>query len=83
MVQRSDADRHTFEEFVGRAAGRRAVVACAADAAGMAAGELARRHLVAAGSPEPRIIVAGKGELLTGRRLADRARAAAARPPPG
>lgn len=67
------------ETFVRQADRRPVVVACPADAAGLAAGELARRLLVARGAQVAAVIAPNRGELLVARRLADRAQAAGAR----
>lgn len=77
MSARTNNLKH-LEAFVHRVRRRRAVVACQADAAGLAAGELARRFLSTSGGPQPIVITPAGGELLVGRRLADRARAAGA-----
>jgi hypothetical protein len=61
-----------FRTFLDRAAGRHVAIACAADAAGLAAAELARRWLAARATPE--IIFPERGRLLIGPALADRAR---------
>lgn len=74
----SSTPRDMFEEFVAASRGRRVVVACPADAAGMAAGEMARRHLAGQGCPAPVVITPEEGELLTGRPLRERAREARA-----
>lgn len=64
-----------FRAFAEECRGRRLVVACQADAAGLAAGEIARRHFAAAGrATSATVLTPGKGELLTGQRLAERGR---------
>jgi hypothetical protein len=63
-----------FRNFLDRAAGRHVAIACAADAAGLAAAELARRWLSANANATPEIIFPERSQLLIGPALADRAR---------
>jgi hypothetical protein len=70
-VEQRPAD--IFRDFLDRAAGRRLVIACAADAAGLAAAEMARRWLAARAGPTPEIICPERCRLLIGPALADRA----------
>ncbi len=67
-----------FRTFLDRATGHHLVTACAADAAGLAAAELARRWLSARAGATPEIIFPERGRLLIGPALADRARQARA-----
>jgi hypothetical protein len=74
----ADSARDIFVAFLERSAGRRLVIACPADAAGLAAGEMARRWLAARGYESPQILTPPRGQLLTGKRLAEAARSAGA-----
>ena len=73
-----DTDVARFQEFCDRAAGRPVAVACRDDAAGLAAGEMARRWLAEHGYGAVTLLTPGKAELLTGSLLAARARQAGA-----
>jgi len=67
-----------FRNFLDRAAGRHVVIAGAADAASLAAAELARRWLAANGFAKPEIIFPERGQMLIGSALRERARQAQA-----
>lgn len=68
------AGAEVFESFARQAEGRRLVIACRGDAAGMASARMAARWFADRGEGTSAVVLTPeKGRLLTGRRLAERA----------
>ncbi|NIA22468.1 MAG: hypothetical protein GWP05_11005 [Anaerolineaceae bacterium] len=69
------AEAEIFESFARRAEGRRLVIACRGDAAGMAGARMAARWFADRGEGTSSVLLTPeKDRLLTGRHLAERAR---------